>query len=62
MKAGVKTSEFWVSAVLAVIGSLLATNVIPADSVWARVAGAVLAAATSLGYTWSRTQVVKSCG
>jgi len=57
MKSGVKTTEFWITSILSIVGGLMALDVLPQESIWARVGGAILAAAASLGYTWSRTKI-----
>ena len=54
MKAGWKTTEFLITLALTLLGSLLAADVIPAGSVWARVGGAILATGAAMGYSISR--------
>lgn len=53
-KAGYKTTEFWLSLAAVAIGAVTASGVIPADSVWERVIGLVVAGLAALGYTGSR--------
>ena len=57
MIRGYKTSEFYISAFVAIVGVLLASGVIPADTVWDKIAGAILAGLAALGYTGSRTRI-----
>ncbi len=54
MKSGVKTTEFWITLVLVVLGAVLAAGLLPEDSAAARIVGAILAAAASFGYSVSR--------
>jgi len=54
MKAGIKTTEFWLAAAVAVMGAVAAVY---ADADWAKVAGAVAAALASAGYGFARSQV-----
>ena len=54
MTKGMKSSEFWITVVLTVIGALLSAGVFPDESVYAKIAGAVLAAGSSMGYSLSR--------
>lgn len=57
-KPGIKTSEFWISFLVTVTGSLLATGVLGEGDV-SKVAGAILAAFSVLGYGVSRGMVKK---
>lgn len=54
MKAGIKSTEFWLAAVVAVAGALAAVY---SEAEWAQVAGLVAAALASAGYGFSRSQV-----
>lgn len=53
MKAGIKTTEFWLAMVVALAGALAAVY---ADAEWAKVAGMVAAALASAGYGFARAQ------
>jgi hypothetical protein len=54
MKAGIKTTEFWMAVAVTVAGAVAAVY---AEADWAKVAGAVAAALASAGYGFSRSQV-----
>jgi hypothetical protein len=54
---GWRTSEHLLTLAAMLVGALLASNIIPADSVWLRVAGLVSTLLAALGYTWSRTAI-----
>lgn len=56
MKAGIKTTEFWLALVVALLGGLAS---IYATAEWARVAGILAAALSSMGYGISRAVVKK---
>ena len=34
IKPGYKTTEFWISLAAVIIGSVVASGIVPADSVW----------------------------
>ena len=53
MKAGIKTTEFWLAVVVALAGALA---VVYADAEWAKVAGMVAAALASAGYGFARSK------
>jgi hypothetical protein len=53
MKAGIKSTEFWLAMVVAIAGALATVY---AESEWAQVAGMVAAALASAGYGFSRSQ------
>jgi len=53
-KPGYKTTEFWLSTAAAIVGGLVAADVIPVDGPWAQVVGIVSAALVALGYTGAR--------
>lgn len=59
-KAGWKTTEFWLSFAAVLVGTVTASGVIPADSVWERVVGLVVAALAALGYTGARLALKKA--
>lgn len=54
MKAGWKTTEFWLTLAASVIGGLMASGLLPADSQWEKLAGLGVMVLASLGYTSSR--------
>jgi hypothetical protein len=53
MKAGIKTTEFWMAMLVALAGALA---VVYADAQWAKVAGMIAMALSSAGYGFSRSQ------
>lgn len=53
-KSGYKTTEFWLSCGAALVGGLVAADVIPVDGPWGQVVGLVSAALVALGYTGAR--------
>lgn len=57
IKPGWKTSEFWLSFAAFIVGSLLASGVIPAESIWAQLVGFAGAALAAMGYTYKRSAV-----
>jgi len=61
MKAGVKTSEFWVLLIVTLLGALLTTGAIDAGGMVGKVAGAIIATASALGYGTVRA-IVKAHG
>ena len=54
MKAGIKSTEFWLAVIVALTGALATVY---ADAEWAKVAGMVAAALASAGYGFSRARV-----
>ena len=54
MKPGIRSTEFWLAAVVALAGALATVY---ADAEWAKVAGLVAAALASAGYGFARSQV-----
>lgn len=60
MKSGIKTSEFWVSVVVSILGVLVALGVITPEQQGTlsesvnQIAGAIMAAAPVVGYAISR--------
>lgn len=54
IKAGYKTTEFWLSAVAAIIGLVYASGVIGEGTQADKIVGFAAAALTTLGYTVSR--------
>jgi drug/metabolite transporter (DMT)-like permease len=61
-RSGLKSTEFWLSAVTAVIGLLIAGNIIDPEgsSSASRIVGFACSALAALGYTVSRTLVKKA--
>lgn len=59
VKPGWQTTEFWLAAVVEVIGLLLASGVVTLgdESTIARVIGAAIAVLAAFGYTVSRTKL-----
>jgi hypothetical protein len=60
MKPGYKTTEFWLSLAAVAAGAVVASGVIPAESVWERVIGLVVSALAALGYTGARLALKKA--
>jgi hypothetical protein len=58
-KAGIKSTEFWLSLSAVIVGAFMASGIFPADHIAVKVAGIVATVLASLGYTWSRTQAKK---
>lgn len=61
MKSGWKSTEFWISLAVAVLGSLLASGVLGEGDA-ARIAGAVLAGLAAAGYSASRGRAKAGSG
>lgn len=59
-KPGYKSTEFYLSLVATVLGALLASGIIPADSVWMKVAGLAASLLATLGYQVNRAFVKNS--
>lgn len=57
MKPGYKTTEFWVTIAVTLIGAFIASDIVPADNEWVRFASLVVTGLTATGYTRSRTTV-----
>lgn len=49
---------YWITVVVTVVAAMLTSGAIPPDTVWARIATGLLAAAGALGFV-SRTQQLK---
>ena len=56
-KPGFKTTEFWLSLTAVLVGAVIASGIVPADSVWERIAGLAVSALAALGYTGARLAV-----
>ncbi len=54
MKPGYKTTEFWLSSIAIVLGSLLASGTFGQGTDIARGVGAIVAALAAMGYSSSR--------
>tara|TARA_R110002051_G_scaffold317826_2_gene399456 strand:+ start:1719 stop:1958 length:240 start_codon:yes stop_codon:yes gene_type:complete len=61
-RTGIRTSEFWLSSVAALLGVLIASGVINMESsdMAAKIVGAACSILAALGYTVSRTMVKKA--
>jgi 1,4-dihydroxy-2-naphthoate octaprenyltransferase len=59
-KPGVKTTEFWLTALVTVAGLVVAAGIFPSDSPWVKVAGLVVSAGAALGYTAVRGGIKKA--
>lgn len=57
MKAGIKSTEFWLTAVAHLVNALIVTDVLPTDSVWSKVAFVAATTLGSLGYNAGRAKV-----
>lgn len=55
MKPGVKTTEFWLALIAAIVFALLSTGVFPVESVAGKVVAIAGLALTALGYGAMRT-------
>ena len=54
MKTGIKTTEFWLTAIVILAGLIPTSGLIP-EGHWAvKVCGLVVSVAAALGYTWQR--------
>ena len=60
LKAGVKSSEFYLSLAAVILGIVISTGVVDIDSgagIWDKVAGIVCTLLAAFGYTVSRAKV-----
>lgn len=57
MKPGYKTTEFWLSLAAILLGALITSGAIPADSVFDKLLGIAATVLGALGYTVSRAFV-----
>ena len=60
IRPGYKTTEFWISLAAVIICSVVASGIVPADSVWERIIGLVVSALAALGYTGARLYIKKA--
>lgn len=57
VKPGYATTEFWLTAVVTLIGLLVASGAIPTESSWGKLLGLAASALASMGYSASRATV-----
>ena len=57
VKAGYKTTEFWLSFAATIVGFAFASGVFPAESGGDKILGLAAVVLSSLGYTVSRTLI-----
>lgn len=55
-KPGYKTSEFWLSLVVVILGALAASGLL-AEGPWVKIAGVITTTLTAMGYGKFRTDV-----
>ena len=60
MKSGYKTSEFWLSLLVMILGALLSSGAIADGGLAATIIGGALALLGGLGYTFNRMGVKKA--
>jgi hypothetical protein len=56
-KPGIKTSEFWISLIVVVLGALMTSGVFENYDTIERALGALLSGLTALGYSHHRSKV-----
>ncbi len=56
-KPGYKTTEFWMSTVVTLIGLIVASGAIETTSTWGQVLAYAMSTLATLGYTASRGRV-----
>ncbi len=57
LKPGYKTTEFWLTAIAELVGLLLASGVLVAGSMIAKIVGGAIAVLAALGYTVARSKL-----
>ena len=57
MTKGIRSSEFWLSLLAALLGALMASGLVTDGSIWGQIAGAILSGLATLGYSASRARV-----
>jgi type IV secretory pathway VirB2 component (pilin) len=59
VKSGIKTTEFALTLLAAILGCVIATGVVSVDGSgqWDRIVGVLVALVSSLGYTVGRSKV-----
>jgi fumarate reductase subunit D len=55
VKAGYKTTEFWLSVAAMIVGALFASGIFPVESTGEKILGLAATVLTALGYQVSRT-------
>lgn len=60
VKPGYKTTEFWFSLVVMIVGAVLASGVVAEGSLASQILGGVMAVLAQLGYAKSRADVKAS--
>lgn len=61
-RPGYKTTEFWLAAIALIAGLLMTAGVLETGSTWEKVAGLVVAALASMGYSAARGRVKAAQG
>jgi hypothetical protein len=59
VKPGWKTTEFWLATAAVAIGGALALNIVPANSIYEKLAALAMTVLASWGYTSSRSAAKK---
>lgn len=59
VKAGYKTTEFWLTLLAQGLGYATTLGLIPSDSIWEKVAGFLVAGLAHLGYSIARGNAKK---
>jgi len=54
---GYKTTEFWLSLIVVVLGAFMASGMVPGDHVAIKVGGMVMAVLSGMGYTAGRSKI-----
>ena len=57
MKAGIKTSEFYLCVAVLVLGVLLQSGVLSDGGTVSKIVGGAMEVLSVLGYTWSRATI-----
>lgn len=60
MKAGYKTTEFWLTLLAMILGTLMSVGVFPEGGLAIQVIGGAMAILSKLGYTASRASAKKN--
>ena len=60
MKAGYKTTEFWLTLFAVILGAVLAAGLVPTEGPWLQVAGVAETALIAMGYTGARMNLKKT--
>jgi hypothetical protein len=59
-KPGYKSTEFWMSAAVAIIGLVIASGAVEDTSTWGQILAYAMSTLTTLGYTAGRAKVKSS--